>query len=95
MVAILSLHDRAVRWPSESEKRGASNWIEKHSCAAWRPGFAMVDGTLIPLYAKPARFGNQFYDRKSNYSLGVQVSADVFVSFMLAHRFIPSDHQST
>jgi hypothetical protein len=74
MVAVLSLHDRAVRWPTEGEKCEASDWIEAHSCAAWRPGYAMVDGTLIPLYAKPAHFGAQFYDRKSNYSLGVQVS---------------------
>jgi hypothetical protein len=34
----------------------------------------MVDGTLVPLFAKPAHYGAQFFDRKSNYLVGVQVS---------------------
>lgn len=73
MVAFLPLHDRAVRWPTEDEKWEASNWVESVSCEAWRPGFAMVDGTLIPLHTKPGHYGNQFFDRKSQYSLNVQV----------------------
>ena len=34
----------------------------------------MVDGTLIPLHVRPGFFGNVFFDRKSNYSMNVQVS---------------------
>lgn len=73
MTAFLPLNERAVHWPSEDEKSAASDWVEAASCAAWRPGFALVDGTLIPLHAKPGHYGEQFCDRKSNYSLNVQV----------------------
>ena len=71
--AFLSLHDIAIRWPTAEEKSAAADWIEEQTCTAWRPGFAMVDGTLIPLHAKPGHFGEQFFDRKSNYSLNLQV----------------------
>jgi hypothetical protein len=33
----------------------------------------MVDGTLIPLFQQPVFFGNVWFDRKSNYSLNLQV----------------------
>lgn len=33
----------------------------------------MVDGTLIPLFEKPGHHGEAYFDRKSNYSLNVQV----------------------
>ena len=68
-----SLHDLAIQWPTAAEKRAASDWVESRSCHAWRRGYAMVDGTLVPLFAKPGHFGTQFFDRKSNYSLNVQV----------------------
>jgi hypothetical protein len=73
MVAIIPLHDQAIRWPNSGEKREASDWVESVSCHAWRPGFCMVDGTLIPLASKPGHFGEQFFDRKSNYSLSLTV----------------------
>ncbi|KAI5884959.1 uncharacterized protein SCHCODRAFT_01110332, partial [Schizophyllum commune H4-8] len=38
-----------------------------------RDGWLTVDGTLVPLYCRPGHFGNTFYNRKSNYSLNVQV----------------------
>ncbi|KAF7300902.1 DDE Tnp4 domain-containing protein [Mycena kentingensis (nom. inval.)] len=63
----------AIRWPTEAEKEVAKQWVEEHSCPAWRDGWLMVDGTLVPLYARPAHFGNNWYDRKSNYSLNVQL----------------------
>jgi hypothetical protein len=44
------------------------------SCPAWRNGWLMVDGTLVPLFRRPSWFGNIWFDRKSNYSLNVQVS---------------------
>jgi hypothetical protein len=73
MLAIASLHNCAIHWPAPAEKAAVSDWVEAHSCPAWRPGFCMVDGTLIPLYCKPAHFGAQFFDRKCNYSLGLHV----------------------
>jgi hypothetical protein len=33
----------------------------------------MVDGTLVPLFEKSHHFGEGYFDRKSNYSLNVQV----------------------
>ena len=69
----MPLHDRAIRWPTSPEKQRASDWVESVSCKAWRPGFAMVDRTLIPLHCKPGHHGEQFFDRKSNYSLSLTV----------------------
>ena len=66
----------SVRWADATAKKHAKAWVEENSCHAWRNGWLMVDGTLVPLYACPAFFGNVFYDRKSNYSLNVQVSQD-------------------
>ncbi|KAF7300775.1 DDE Tnp4 domain-containing protein [Mycena kentingensis (nom. inval.)] len=63
----------AIRWPTDEEKELAKQWVESQSCPAWRDGWVMVDGTLVPLYARPAHFGNNWYDRKSNYSLNVQL----------------------
>jgi len=76
VAAFNSLHDLAIQWPTAAEKRAASDWVESRSCRAWRPGYAMVDGTLVPLFAKPGHYGAQFYDRKSNYSLNIHVRVE-------------------
>lgn len=73
MVAFLALHDAAIHWPTEEEKEQAKEWVESVSCAEWRDGFCMVDGTLVPLSQKPGHHGEAYFDRKSNYSLNVQV----------------------
>jgi hypothetical protein len=73
MQAFLVLHDQAVRWPNSMEKEAAKATVERLSCPAWRDGFCMVDGTLIPLFQKPGHHGEAYFDRKSNYSLNVQV----------------------
>ena len=78
VAAFLLLHDQAIQWPNSEEKYSASDWVESISCHAWRPGFCMVDGMLIPLFSKPGHFGEQFFDHKSNYSL----SLTVWVSFI-------------
>jgi hypothetical protein len=75
MLAFLALHDSAVHWPSEEEKEEAKDWVESVSCPAWRDGFCMVDGTPAILFQKPGYHGEAYFDRKSNYSLNVQVSA--------------------
>ncbi|KAF9039982.1 hypothetical protein BJ165DRAFT_1416426 [Panaeolus papilionaceus] len=75
MTAILRpefLHQH-VRLPTSEEKEEAKKWIEKHSCSAWRDGWCMVDGTLVPLYERPHWYGESYFDRKSNYSLNFQV----------------------
>jgi len=63
----------ALHWPDGREKEAAKEWVEENSCLAWRDGWLMVDGTLVPLYARPGFYGNTWYDRKSNYSMNVQV----------------------
>ncbi|KAJ7074853.1 hypothetical protein B0H15DRAFT_925623 [Mycena belliarum] len=73
IVAFLSLHDSIIRWPTDSEKEEAMEWVESVSCEDWRGGFCMVDGTLVPLFEKPGHHGEVYFDRKSNYSLNVQV----------------------
>ncbi|KAF8584055.1 hypothetical protein K439DRAFT_1239494, partial [Ramaria rubella] len=62
-----------MRWPSEIQKAEASSWVESCSCSGWCGGWLMVDGTLVPLFAQPGFYGNSWYDRKSNYSLNVQL----------------------
>ncbi|KAF8816578.1 hypothetical protein BYT27DRAFT_7220661 [Phlegmacium glaucopus] len=60
-------------WPNPEEIERAKAWVEGNSCPAWRDGWWMVDGTLVPLFQRPHHFGNTFFDRKSNYSMNVQV----------------------
>jgi hypothetical protein len=74
MTAFLTLHDTVIRWPSVREKEEAKEWVEAASCVAWRNGCIFVDGTLVPLAEKPGYHGEAYFDRKSNYSLNVQVS---------------------
>lgn len=65
-------------WPDAEDIDAAKSWVEEQSCPAWRNGWLMVDGTLVPLFQRPAHYGNTYYDRKSNYSFNVQVSLYVF-----------------
>lgn len=68
----------ALQWPDAGTKETAKEWVEENSCPAWRDGWLMVDGTLIPLSRRPGFFGNVFFDRKSNYSMNVQVWSPFF-----------------
>jgi hypothetical protein len=63
----------SIQWPNDQMKSEAKEWVESRSCPAWRNGWLMVDGTLVPLFRRPGYFRNIFFDRKSNYSLNVQV----------------------
>ncbi|KAH9913822.1 uncharacterized protein BXZ73DRAFT_55313, partial [Epithele typhae] len=74
MSAILrpSFRLQAIRYPTEEEREEAKTWVEKRSCKAWRDGWCLVDGTLIPLDERPYWFGESYFDRKQNYSLNVQ-----------------------
>ncbi|KAH8115356.1 hypothetical protein DFH11DRAFT_1507594 [Phellopilus nigrolimitatus] len=65
--------DNAIRLPTSEEKEAAKQWVEEHSCRAWRDGWCMVDGTLVTLYHRPYWYGESYFDRKSRYSLNFQV----------------------
>src|SRR5882724_10031061 len=84
MVALCSerFHRSAIRWTSEEAKEVAKAWVEDHSCPGWRDGWLMVDGTLVPLFMCPAHFGNNWFDRKSNYPLNIQVTAILRISLV-------------
>lgn len=53
MIAVCRPHFRkaCVRLPTQEEKTAAQDWVENASCPAWRGGWCMVDGTLVPLFA--------------------------------------------
>lgn len=42
-----------VKLPKEEEKEAEKRWVEQKSCRAWRDGWCLVDGTLVPLFEKP------------------------------------------
>jgi hypothetical protein len=63
----------SVQWASGAVKEEAKQWVEGVSCPAWQNGWLMVDGILVPLFRRPGHFGNVWFDRKSNYSMNVQV----------------------
>jgi hypothetical protein len=69
----------AVRFPTAEEKEAAKSWVEARSCKAWRGGWCLVDGTLIPLYDRPHWYGESYFDRKCNYSLNIQVRSSTII----------------
>ena len=72
----------AIRWTSEEAKEVAKAWVKDHSCPGWWDGWLMVDGTLVLLFMHPAHYGNNWFDRKSNYSLNVQVTAILSITLV-------------
>ena len=75
MTAICDAHFQMItmQWPTPQDVECAKAWVEEHSCPAWWNGWLMVDGTLVPLFQRPHHYGNTYFDRKSNYSMNVQV----------------------
>jgi hypothetical protein len=73
-IAIIRLQNQAIKMPTPLQKAEAKRWVESVSCPAWRGGYCMVDGTLVPLADKPGYFGESFFDRKSNYSINLTVN---------------------
>lgn len=69
--------NEAICMPDPEGKEAAKNWVEAHSCRAWRNGWLFVDGTLIPLFDRPHWYGESYFDRKCNYSMNIQVRSDV------------------
>jgi len=75
MTAILQpeFMDKSVRFPTMEDNEMAKKWVHSHSCKAWRNGWCLVDGTLVPLAGCPCWFGESYFDRKTRYSLNIQV----------------------
>ena len=78
---LLAIHDsdlqtRHIRWPAEGDpdREEAKDWVEDTGAPEqWSHGWCMVDGTTVPLYEKPHYYGDAFFDRKSQYSINVQI----------------------
>ena len=69
--------NEAIRLPTDEEKEKAKRWVENHSCRAWRNGWCLVDGALVPLFDRPHWYAESYFDRKCNYSLNLQVCFSV------------------
>ena len=70
------LREKHVFWPESGSRRRerTKEMVTEKVIEDWRGGWCMIDGTLVPLCTKPHYFGERFFDRKSNYSVNVQVS---------------------
>ena len=53
----------SLHWPNDAARECTKAWVAENSCDAWRNGWLMVDGSLVPLYACPAFFGNVFFEQ--------------------------------
>nr|GAT43430.1 predicted protein [Mycena chlorophos] len=73
MIGFLSMHDKVIRWPSDAEREQAKQWVEDQTCREWRNRWLFVDRTLVLLADKPRHHREAYFDRKSNYSLNVQL----------------------
>ncbi len=52
-----------LKWLMGEAKETAKQWVENQAeVPAWRDGFCIFDGTLIPLSRKPSHYGKTFYD---------------------------------
>ncbi len=83
MTAIMHLHSRAFARPTVAEIAKAKAWVASQSCRAWCKGYCMVDGSLVKLEDKPGHHGKAYFDRKSQYSLNVQVCHPLCFSLLL------------
>ncbi|KAL3702072.1 hypothetical protein R1sor_020094 [Riccia sorocarpa] len=73
MIALESCMGHEIAWP---DRQGRAV-IAEHFATLGFPGCVrLVDGTLVKLSQRPRDDGETYFDRKSNYSLKVQVICD-------------------
>ncbi|PPQ74561.1 hypothetical protein CVT24_004353 [Panaeolus cyanescens] len=86
-----------ISLPTQEEKEEAKEWVGMRAkCDAWRDGWCMVDGTLIPLHARPYWYGESYFDRKNDYSLNIQIinTPDLYI-IDCGYGFTGSTHDAT
>ncbi|KIJ55673.1 hypothetical protein M422DRAFT_240285 [Sphaerobolus stellatus SS14] len=96
MTAVSALHDQVMHWATPKEKEEGKRWVEETSCKEWRNGYAMVNGTLIPIAEKPGFHSEAYFDRKSNYLFNVQLITLLslhIIDYVIGH--CESAHDST
>lgn len=92
-----TLREDHVRWPPLGpEREEAKQWVEdRANSVLWRDGWCMIAGTFVPIYTKPHYFGESWYDRKSNYSMNVQIINTPNLKIIdYASGFVGSRHDS-
>ena len=57
MIVFLGLHDLAIRWPSEEEKKDAQEWVESASCPEWRFLYGWWNPSSLVWEARASRRG--------------------------------------
>ncbi|KAL3684883.1 hypothetical protein R1sor_002905 [Riccia sorocarpa] len=73
MVALESCMGHEIAWPDRQERAQSA----AHFASLGFPGcVGLIDGTLVKLSQRPRDDGETYFDRKSNYSLNVQVVCD-------------------
>ena len=71
IAALLNLWDRTVVWPTADHRVAIKSAVHAQHGIPQCVGF--VDGTLFPLAQRPNANGEDYFDRKSNYSLNAMV----------------------
>lgn len=67
------LSDSVLLWASEEERVAAKQWVlDKSGVDKWSQGWAVLDGTKIPLAFKPGINSQEWFDFKSKYSASAQ-----------------------
>ncbi|KAL3687147.1 hypothetical protein R1sor_013456 [Riccia sorocarpa] len=73
MIALESCLGHEIAWP---DRQGRAAIAEHFAALGFQVCVGLVDGTLVKLSQRPRDNGKMYFDRKSNYSLNVQVICD-------------------
>ncbi|POV95858.1 hypothetical protein PSTT_15986 [Puccinia striiformis] len=72
--AILSLEEQYVSWPDTQGRRAIASRVDEFTGFCNCVGF--IDGTLLPLYDRPAIDPQDYYSRKGYYCLNTLIVCD-------------------
>jgi len=81
MLALLSLHNECIHFPTAEEQESAKAWVAAQVCPEWSDGYMMVDGTKFPLFQRPGLHSNTWFDKSWTYSLDCQVHGYVYLCY--------------
>jgi len=81
MLALLSLHNECIHFPTAEERESAKAWVAAQVCPEWSNGYMMVDGTKFPLFQRPGLHGDTWFDKSRTYSLDCQVRGYVYLRY--------------
>ncbi|KNE90992.1 hypothetical protein PSTG_15558 [Puccinia striiformis f. sp. tritici PST-78] len=72
--AILSLEEQYVSWPDTQGRRAIASRVDEFT--GFRNCVGFIDGTLLPLYDRPAIDPQDYYSRKGYYCLNTLIVCD-------------------